>query len=114
MGLRKENFSDNGNFGFGVQEHIDLGIKYDPSIGIYGMDFYVVLGRPGMNVLHRRKKTGKVGTPHKQEAVKHTTSGDTRSSPCTSLSLAPRRPDKSAQHRHLCCLRGGGHGDSSS
>merc|ERR1719391_890078 len=52
--LRKENFSANGNFGFGIQEHIDLGIKYDPSIGIYGMDFYVVLGRPGMNVLHRR------------------------------------------------------------
>merc|ERR1712192_204218 len=28
--LRKE------NSGFGIQEHIDLGIKYDPSIGIYG------------------------------------------------------------------------------
>ena len=25
--LRKENFSDNGNFGFGIAEHIDLGIK---------------------------------------------------------------------------------------
>lgn len=46
--LRKDNFSDTGNFGFGIQEHIDLGIKYDPSIGIYGLDFYVVLGRPGM------------------------------------------------------------------
>ena len=23
--------------GFGIQEHIDLGIKYDPSTGIYGM-----------------------------------------------------------------------------
>lgn len=45
--LRKENFSGTGNFGFGIQEHIDLGIKYDPSIGIYGLDFYVVLGRPG-------------------------------------------------------------------
>lgn len=40
--LRKNNFSDSGNFGFGIQEHIDLGIKYDPSIGIYGLDFYVV------------------------------------------------------------------------
>merc|ERR1712073_129645 len=48
--LRRVNFSSNGNFGFGIQEHIDLGIKYDPSIGIYGMDFYVVLGRAGMNV----------------------------------------------------------------
>merc|ERR1712173_129586 len=71
--LRKENFSANGNFGFGIQEHIDLGIKYDPSIGIYGMDFYVVLGRPGMNVQHRRKKVGHVGFPHrltKEDAMK--------------------------------------------
>ena len=45
--LRRDNFSECGNFGFGVQEHIDLGLKYDPSIGIYGMDFFVVLGRPG-------------------------------------------------------------------
>ncbi len=43
--LRKNNFSDTGNFGFGIQEHIDLGIKYDPSIGIYGLDFYVVSGK---------------------------------------------------------------------
>lgn len=38
--LRKRNFSATGNFGFGISEHIDLGIKYDPAIGIYGMDFY--------------------------------------------------------------------------
>ena len=62
--LRRNNFSENGNFGFGIQEHIDLGIKYDPSIGIYGMDFYVVLGRAGMNVRHRRRKTGRVGRSH--------------------------------------------------
>ena len=34
--LRSKNFSATGNFGFGIDEHIDLGIKYDPSIGIYG------------------------------------------------------------------------------
>ena len=71
--LRRENFSDNGNFGFGIQEHIDLGIKYDPSIGIYGMDFYVVLGRAGMNIATRRRKTGRVGFSHrlvKDEAMK--------------------------------------------
>ena len=39
--LRKKNFSKNGSFGFGISEHIDLGLKYDPSTGIYGMDFYV-------------------------------------------------------------------------
>jgi len=71
--LRKPNFSDTGNFGFGIQEHIDLGIKYDPGIGIYGMDFYVVLGRPGFNVPHRRHKKGSIGPKHKvtkEEAMK--------------------------------------------
>merc|ERR1712137_165881 len=63
--LRKDNFSDTGNFGFGIQEHIDLGIKYDPSIGIYGLDFYVVLGRPGFSVAERRRKTGVVGFQHR-------------------------------------------------
>ena len=32
--LKKYNFSENGNFGFGIQEHIDLGIKYDPTTGM--------------------------------------------------------------------------------
>src|SRR3984885_8676929 len=41
--LKKKNFSETGNFGFGINEHIDLGIKYDPSIGIYGMDFYCIV-----------------------------------------------------------------------
>ncbi|XP_017073198.1 60S ribosomal protein L11 [Drosophila eugracilis] len=71
--LRRENFSSTGNFGFGIQEHIDLGIKYDPSIGIYGLDFYVVLGRPGYNVNHRKRKAGTVGFQHrltKEDAMK--------------------------------------------
>ena len=34
--LIKSNFSQTGCFGFGISEHIDLGIKYDPSTGIYG------------------------------------------------------------------------------
>ena len=53
--LRSKNFSATGNFGFGIDEHIDLGIKYDPSIGIYGMDFYVVMGRAGARVTRRRE-----------------------------------------------------------
>ena len=75
--LRKKNFSDEGksmlfflrnllnyyigNFGFGIDEHIDLGIKYDPSTGIYGMDFYVVLARPGKRVCRRKVKRGTFG-----------------------------------------------------
>lgn len=59
--LRRENFSATGNFGFGIQEHIDLGIKYDPSIGIYGLDFYVVLGRPGKHWRYSYSKRTKLG-----------------------------------------------------
>jgi large subunit ribosomal protein L11e len=70
--LKAANFSSTGNFGFGIQEHIDLGIKYDPSIGIYGMDFFVVLGRNGNRVSRRRHATGKVGSGHrvkKEESI---------------------------------------------
>jgi len=63
--LKYGNFSSSGNFGFGIDEHIDLGLKYDPSVGIYGMDFYVVLTRPGKRVAVRRKQKTAVGIHHK-------------------------------------------------
>jgi len=63
--LEEKNFSETGNFGFGIKEHIDLGIKYDPGIGIYGMDIYVVLARPGFCVARRKKRPAKVGKTHK-------------------------------------------------
>merc|ERR1711915_990854 len=63
--LKKGNFSKSGAFGFGVQEHIDLGIKYDPGIGIYGMDFYVVMKRPGFSITQRRRRKAKIGLQHK-------------------------------------------------
>jgi large subunit ribosomal protein L11e len=71
--LRENNFSDTGNFGFGIDEHIDLGIKYDPTIGIYGMDLYVVLGRPGARIALKKRKAGRIGKKHKvtkQDAIK--------------------------------------------
>merc|ERR1712206_59438 len=66
--LKKGNFSDNGCFGFGIQEHIDLGIKYDPSIGIFGMDFFVVLDRAGSRVTKRRRACSRIGSQHKLAA----------------------------------------------
>ncbi|URE13149.1 ribosomal protein [Musa troglodytarum] len=71
--LLRRNFSDTGCFGFGIQEHIDLGIKYDPSTGIYGMDFYVVLERAGYRVARRRRCKSRVGIQHrvtKEDAMK--------------------------------------------
>ncbi len=63
--LEKRNFSTGGNFGFGVEEHIDLGLKYDPKIGIYGIDFYVVFARPGYRVSSRRRIQASVGPTHR-------------------------------------------------
>ena len=70
--LVNHNFAKNGNFGFGLDEHIDLGIKYDPSIGIYGMDFFCVMGRKGERVAKRKRCQAKVGASHrvvKQETI---------------------------------------------
>merc|ERR1711972_672983 len=63
--LRKVNFAKNGSFGFGITEHIDLGIKYDPSTGIYGMDFYIHLSRPGGRVKYRKMRRSNIGASHK-------------------------------------------------
>lgn len=63
--LKAKNFSATGNFGFGIDEHIDLGLKYDPSTGIYGMDFYVVLTRPGYRVARRKHCQSKIGVQHR-------------------------------------------------
>ncbi|ELP90847.1 60S ribosomal protein L11-2, putative [Entamoeba invadens IP1] len=62
--LKNCNFSDTGNFGFGIEEHIDLGLKYDPQVGIYGMDFYVVLARPGFRVARRKRGQNRIGKDH--------------------------------------------------
>lgn len=71
--LKAKNFSRTGNFGFGIQEHIDLGIKYDPNTGIYGMDFYAVLKRAGTRVCQRKRASRKIGNfqkVSKQDAQK--------------------------------------------
>lgn len=59
--LKKNNFSDSRNFWFGIQEYIDLGIKYDPTIGICGLDFYAVLGRPAFSIADKKPRTDCVG-----------------------------------------------------
>jgi large subunit ribosomal protein L5 len=44
-----------GNFTFGVSDYTDFaGMKYDPAIGIHGMDVCVELGRPGWRIRQRR------------------------------------------------------------
>ena len=46
--------SSTGNFGFGINKHIDLGPKYDSNTYIYGMDFFTFLARKGKKVSRRK------------------------------------------------------------
>ena len=63
--ISKLSFDDRGNFAFGLKEHIEIpGVKYDPDIGIFGMDVCVTLNRPGDRVRDRRKRKAKVGKKH--------------------------------------------------
>jgi len=73
MKLSRRLISD-GNFSFGIEEHIDLpGVEYDPDIGIFGMDVCVSLKRRGFRVARRRRCKSKVGSKHritKEETIK--------------------------------------------
>lgn len=56
------NFDINGNFAFGIKKHIDIpGIKYDPKLGIVGMNVCVKMGKPGNRVKKRRIGRAKIG-----------------------------------------------------
>jgi large subunit ribosomal protein L5 len=63
----------NGNLSIGIKEHIDIpGIKYNPDIGIFGMDVCISLKRPGYRVA-KRSNPSKIGKFHritKQESSK--------------------------------------------
>merc|ERR1712036_3485 len=82
--ISAKHFSASGNFGFGVNEHIDLGLKYDPATGIYGMDFFVVLRRAGFNVSTKKSRRARIGRSHliskeeSQEWVRQTFNADIR------------------------------------
>merc|ERR1711973_510169 len=53
-------FSNNGCFGFGIEEHIDLGIKFDPATGIFGINYFVVLEKAGTRVSKRKRCKSRV------------------------------------------------------
>ncbi|MCL2690790.1 MAG: 50S ribosomal protein L5 [Candidatus Bathyarchaeota archaeon] len=63
--ISQRSFDEIGNFAFGLKEHIDIpGVKYDPEIGIFGMDVCVSVNRPGQRIKIRRKQTKHIGKQH--------------------------------------------------
>ena len=52
-----DSFDREGNFSFGIKEHIEFpGEKYDSKIGIYGMDVCVSVERPGYRIKRRKRE----------------------------------------------------------
>ncbi|GBC75071.1 50S ribosomal protein L5 [archaeon HR06] len=73
MKLPSSSFDDYGNVSFGIKEHLDIpGMKYDPSLGIFGMDVSVALVRMGYRIKERKRMRRKIGKNHrvsKEEAI---------------------------------------------
>ena len=73
--LNSSSFDDRGSVSFGLKEHIEIpGIRYDPEIGIWGMNVSVLLHRPGFRVSRRLRKTASIGKSHvvsKEEAIEY-------------------------------------------
>ena len=62
--LPEWSFDSEGNFSFGITDHTEFkDMKYDPDIGIFGMDICVTLEKPGYRI--KRRKTEKRKVPHK-------------------------------------------------
>lgn len=71
--LNDTNFDDNGNVSFGIKEYIDIkDAKYDPEIGIIGMQCSITLERPGFRIKRRKLLKKSVPLHHrisKQDAM---------------------------------------------
>jgi large subunit ribosomal protein L5 len=72
--LKFSSFDNYGNISVGIHEHIDIpGTKYNPEIGIFGMDVSLSLTRPGYRIAKKRDRR-KIGRAHritKDEAIKY-------------------------------------------
>jgi large subunit ribosomal protein L5 len=64
--IAKRSFDREGNFGFGIKEHIDIqGTKYDPNLGVTGLDIMIKLERPGFRVKKRFRSPKKIPMKHR-------------------------------------------------
>ncbi|MFW3145261.1 MAG: 50S ribosomal protein L5 [Thermoplasmatota archaeon] len=62
-------FDPEGNFSFGISDYTDFeGMKYNPDIGVFGLDISVVLTRAGRRVVRRKRSPGHI--PHSHRVTK--------------------------------------------
>jgi large subunit ribosomal protein L5 len=67
--LEESNFDNYGNISFGIPEYIDIpGVKYDPKLGITGLQVSLTLERPGFRI--KRRKIAKRKIPKKHQITR--------------------------------------------
>lgn len=63
--IKSSCFDNNGNFSFGIKDYIEMdGVKYDPTVGMMGLEVCVSLRRKGHRVIHRLRNKSKIGKHH--------------------------------------------------
>lgn len=63
--IKATQFDTQGNVAFGIQEHIDIpGMRYDPDIGIFGMNVAITFEKPGYRIKRRKIQNQKVPIKH--------------------------------------------------
>lgn len=62
-------FDDQGNLSFGIPDHtLFESQKYDPNIGIFGMDVCITMQRPGYRV--KKRRIARRHIPHKHRVTR--------------------------------------------
>ena len=58
-------FDNYGNVSFGIPEYIEIpGVKYDPKIGVIGLQVCITLGRKGYRIKERKLRNTRIGKKH--------------------------------------------------
>ncbi len=71
--LKASSIDEHGNIAFGIEEHILIpGVKYDPEVGILGMDVAITIERPGHRIV-RRKRQRKTHIPRRHRVTREET-----------------------------------------
>ncbi len=71
--IKASSIDEHGNVAFGIEEHILIpGVKYDPTVGILGMDVILTIERPGHRIV-RRKRARKSHIPRRHRVTKEET-----------------------------------------
>lgn len=71
--LKPSQFDERGNISFGIPEYIDIkDAKYDPKIGVMGLEVCITLEKPGYRVKKRKLRKAKISSKHlikREEAI---------------------------------------------